>query len=427
MVAPRPLLRLPRAPWLLAVGLFTTLLPPSATRRALWVQWPLRRELPPIRSVARAVGTSGELATVIDGLNALKETHPDVFWHWRQFCVDEGNCGSDGRTSFNPKEHPDAVKRFLSKHAEGSFTQVEMASPAQCQKIEDLKATDDAVWWQFAQFCSDNAFGLANPSRIPAEILQRFLTQCADGSMAAVELSTKANAKKLQALRRMGTEEDWVSFCSKHSLGVRDPRKLPADLVERFLLEYTPKPRMQDELKQEMMREKLDELRRLDPSVFWQWRKFCSEHPEGAVDAEAFPEDKIEQFLTRRDSGSIAMVELASEDLCKRLEDLRRDDPDAMWLFAEYSSKEAFGIRSPQLVASKVVQGFLTKHADGSLPPIGEMATQEQVKELTKLKASGSGWWSFCAEHSFGIRDPRRFPATVAQYFLEHFKPRASQ
>lgn len=373
-----------------------------------------------MRSVARAAeaeGTMGQLETATERLNTLKGTHPDVFWHWRNFCIDED------RKTFNPKElHPDVLNRFLAMHAEGSFAEVEVASPALCMELEGLKAKDMTVWWRFKRFCSEEAFGLTQPERLPAELVQRFLTQYSEGVMPAVELATEETVEKLQALRKLGGQQGWNSFCAEHSFGVRDPRKLPMHVAERFLSEYKPQPGQQEEKQQRKFTSQFRQLRQKDPRVFWQWCKFCSDYPGGAIDAMAFPEDKVGEFLVRHASGSVATVETVSRELRKRLDEVRNADPAAMWLFGEYSAKEAFGIFSVRFMPAQVVEDFLARYKEGSLPSV-DLAPEELVKELNKLRGSGDGWRDFCTKHSFGIRDPKRFPVEVAQRFLKEFKP----
>merc|ERR1719401_2475894 len=127
-------------------------------------------------------------------------------------------------------------------------------------------------------------------------------------------------------------------------------------------------------------------------------------------------------FLAKMAEGSIAPVEVASEEELQSLNKIRTEQLSGLWPISDHIANEAFGFTNPRNVPAEIVQSFLAQHSEGSTPDI-EMASDDDVQKLTALIRSGRGWTSFVAKNAYGIRDPKRLPAEAAQRFLSEFQP----
>lgn len=339
-------------------------------------------------------------------------------WHWRQFCTTEKTG------TYNPKElTAGMVQRFVNDYSGGSFEACGLASEAMAQAVDDLKANDPAGTWLFAEYCSTEAFSITDPRRIPAVVVQKFLTEHPPGTNSSIKMATYDVVRDLYDLQRAGS--GWDDFCKQHCFGIRNPRKFPADVAKRVLAEFKPKPKERTQVEDRQASQPhraLSELMRTDLTVFWQWRHFCSQEGATTFNPDEISGDRVQQFLTRHAAGSIETPELSSESLAKQLILLKNSDAVAMWRFGEYSSTEAYGIRNPHLIPASVVQTFLTDYSAGKFESL-EMAGDDLVASLLELKRTGSGWHAFCEENSFGIRDPERLPKSIAERFLIEFNP----
>lgn len=164
------------------------------------------------------------------------------------------------------------------------------------------------------------------------------------------------------------------------------------------------------------------ETMRSDAAAPFQWARYCFEESIGHADAELVPE-KVQDFLSKYREGALDAVELAPEETIRQLSDATGTHPSVMWQFKEFCSKAAFGIRRTRFMPVDVIDQFLDLYSGGAVKTL-EMASDDVVIELDQLKKkAGAQWNKFCDTHSFGIREPVEFPASVAQFCLENFKP----
>lgn len=219
----RPLLQLFIAPW-----------PQGIIADKLQVHPPRTYKIQ--RAAAQASkGDSEDVKQLLD----LQKSDLAALWLWSKFR--SGNSIPAGTRISDVPEH--VIQEFLASYSGGSLDSVELTSADLLSQFNKLGAADPSMSWQWLQYSFANAFGLLNPTRLPAVVVQEFISQYKAGVLSDVELATEALADKLRAFQKEGGQLIWNAYCKEQGLGIvstREPQLLPADFIKRFLGEYVP-------------------------------------------------------------------------------------------------------------------------------------------------------------------------------------------
>jgi len=192
-----------------------------------------------VQATANDLAEAAEFARALKSLKELASTDKTHTYKWRRYCSEQGINHLVGPAQVG------LVDDFLARTSDGSIAPVELAPETLLQKLDEVKEEEPVTWWQWAVHCSSAAFGTWNPTRVPAVVVENFLSQHSDGSLPKVELVSEELAAKLAANIKTDREwrAQWRAFMNEHGFGIKDPKKLPADVAQRFLSEFQPRPR----------------------------------------------------------------------------------------------------------------------------------------------------------------------------------------
>ncbi|CAE8591612.1 unnamed protein product, partial [Polarella glacialis] len=144
-----------------------------------------------------------------------------------------------------------------------------MTSPETAQKVRELQKSEPAAVWQWHVFCDAQADGIRDPERLPASLVTRFLSLHSSGVLVRMHLAADGMSKAVRQLQTTDpdTLRRWSGFCKSECHGILNPRHLPADLVHRFLLTNRVRP---------PSREPEDQVPRVTPELGWSLSSFHS-------------------------------------------------------------------------------------------------------------------------------------------------------
>merc|ERR1719401_1824219 len=95
-------------------------------------------------------------------------------------------------------------------------------------RFEQLEESDPCANWHWERFTSEHASGIRNPRRVPANVMQQFLDSYATGPF---ELATDDLVEQVTSL----PHKQWSRYMEDLGCSIKDPRRCPASVVKQFL------------------------------------------------------------------------------------------------------------------------------------------------------------------------------------------------
>ncbi|CAE8594105.1 unnamed protein product, partial [Polarella glacialis] len=137
--------------------------------------------------------------------------------------------------------------------------QIEYATDDMIAQLSELRLSTKTAHWQWEQHCNRTAMGLANPRKLPVQVLRDFLAAHAAGDLEEVEIGSEEMVNQVERFRKKpGGPRLWASFLKEHYVSsISDPGRLPEQLVRRFLANagLHPKERLRSALVKRLQRE----------------------------------------------------------------------------------------------------------------------------------------------------------------------------
>jgi len=173
-------------------------------------------------------GNSKELAQ-------LFKASPGAVYHWRKFLHQKGLEPS-------ARQDEETVQEFLAMHLAGTLDQIEMASAEVLADFDKVQDEHPAARWLWASVAARSAFGIVDPKKVPALIVQDFLKSYNSGSLEQVELSSDELTAQVNSFLKAGGSRKWRVFVNAQfgtNVAPLDPKWWPADVIRRFLAEQS--------------------------------------------------------------------------------------------------------------------------------------------------------------------------------------------
>mmetsp|Transcript_68780 Transcript_68780/g.110853 ORF Transcript_68780/g.110853 Transcript_68780/m.110853 type:complete len:378 (-) Transcript_68780:62-1195(-) len=156
-------------------------------------------------------------------------------WQFNKFCSEQG---MPPRTRV-PDISESMVQQFLDLHSKSTFEAVELATTEQIERMDKVRQDDAAAAWQWEVFCTEKAHGIDNPKRLPTQVVEEFLVGYKDGMLDKVEMTSDELALQVVEIQKAGGGKQWLDFCKDEVVGSnKNPGRLPAQVVRRFLSGY---------------------------------------------------------------------------------------------------------------------------------------------------------------------------------------------
>lgn len=189
------------------------------------------------RRAARAAGASvGDVGDEAKQVLGLLSTQPDAVWYWNKFLCEQGKPAGTQIADVPIG----TVQEFLVAHAAGSFGKIELAEPLALDKLELLRRTPGDACWHWEKYCLSKAYGVKNPRRLPDQVVAEFLESYAAGKFEKVEMAGDEMVQKVSKIRKGGGNKIWQQFCKDEGLDASsDPRQVSVEAVDRFIKKNT--------------------------------------------------------------------------------------------------------------------------------------------------------------------------------------------
>lgn len=154
-------------------------------------------------------------------------------------------CKTEAGGLTNPWKHSEGfLEDFLTRYKKGEFPKIEIATGAMVETVLDMQGVP-ATGWPWLHYCATEGAGTRDPRRLPADFVRRFVDEYETGSRPRVEMVAREAADRLglwQKREGKYARETWFKFATKHGCGIKDPRYYPAALLEKFFEDFHPRP-----------------------------------------------------------------------------------------------------------------------------------------------------------------------------------------
>jgi len=188
----------------------------------------------------RAEGSTEVSADTIKTLQGILRKATEARWFWRKHCSEQE---VDFLMPLN-KAPVNIVQEFLAQYQSGAFEQPEFSSPELVDRYDAKKVDDPSVAWQWHQYAREKAYGITNPLKVPARILQAFLEEHETGALEKLPMASQSMADEVNAFQKVDGGNQWYLYCKKLGTSFLDPAFMPHDIVQRFLEDHRePLPR----------------------------------------------------------------------------------------------------------------------------------------------------------------------------------------
>lgn len=238
------------------------------------------------------------------------------------------------------------------------------------EQFKELQKTNHSTLdWPWARYCIEEADGVMDPSRLPTEVVERFLERWRSGEFHFKRASQETLEKLNMYKKCAKIQKKWNWYCAhkKRCFGIMDPAALPAGAVQHFLENHCPgdppegiaKP---SELASIDLVAQVDSLQRREPLARWPWARYCEEEARGVRTPSQLPMPLVERFLDEWKQGKLKVAP-PSEDMIRMLiKKMKSRKVQRAWNWYINHRKGCYGQRTPRALPADLVEEFLTRH-----------------------------------------------------------------
>lgn len=276
-------------------------------------------------------------------------------------------------------------------------------------KVQDTDSRAKAMWALF-----NDKYGSGKELKDQSDdILESFLEWYSE---ARTSDATMQELNKIRATPEVNAQ--WLQYNEQIGIGLTNVLLMPNSFVREFIAKHRKGSLPLVEMVTGDMVNELNGIFKKNKRIKQQWVSYTEAEGQGTWNPKLHSKRFVERFLESiRDKISIATL----QDL-----DMLRRDPQADCQWEEYKTNNYDAkVRNHRDLPESFVRGFLTAHAQGSLPEV-EMPTEKMIEDLYDLlKSEGSietHWRRYVKQTRAGTIDAKRHSAASVQWFLSCYQ-----